>query len=196
MGHHHYSRIGIVRRGDCMFIEKARHLQNVRSIGGIVIDHNTSIKSSNNQIFSMTGDGNNDVQIPLVLMFKDEAFQLLNLLSHQSDLIVYIGEERRLAESFYEQIDFLDSIVPPFNQNSSRWIYGQLKSFEFYRNCRTIPMRLKSLEALIQSKFEVTSSIDTEKSFQIERFLEIGKYSKTRFLFDCCVLSHLNFHSE
>ena len=127
-----------------MFIEKARQLEFARSRGGIVIDHNNSLKASHGTIFSMTGDGQNNVAIPLVLIFKDEAFQLLHLLSREPNLIVYLGDERRLEESFYHQLDFLESLLPPFNQTSRRWNYGE--PFARWKFCPIVPSKLKPLE--------------------------------------------------
>ncbi len=146
--HHVHSRIGIIRRGDCMFIEKARYLEKSQAIGGIVIDHNISLKSSNGAIFSMTGDGNNNVNIPLVLMFKDEAFHLLHLLSKQPKLIIFIGDEKYLKESFYQQIDYLESLFKPITK---RWIYGESKLF---KQCSIISNKLKQLELSIQRQVE------------------------------------------
>ncbi|CAF3499124.1 unnamed protein product [Rotaria socialis] len=150
--HHHYSRIAIVRRGDCMFIEKARQLERVQAAGGIVIDHNTSIKASNGGVFSMTGDGNNNVHIPLVLMFKDEAFQLLHLLSKQPNLIVYIGDQKLLKESFYEHMEILESLLEPFNQTSNKWIYGQIEWLAKKQFCSRVPEKLKQLELTIHQE--------------------------------------------
>ena len=143
--HHHYLRVGIARRGDCLFVDKARQLQNAQAIGGIIIDHNTSLKSSNGSIFSMTGDGNNNVRIPLVLMFKDEAFHLLNLLSKYPNLIVYIGEANGLRENFYSQMDVLESFIEPFNQTCEKWIYGQTKWFERKILCSIVPEKFKTV---------------------------------------------------
>ncbi|CAF3510385.1 unnamed protein product [Rotaria sp. Silwood1] len=155
--HYLYSRIGIVRRGDCMFIEKARQLEYVQASGGIIIDHNISLKSSNGAIFSMTGDGNNNVHIPIVLMFKDEAFQLLHLLSKQPNLIVYIGEEKRLQESFYQQMDILETYFEPFNQTNRKWIYGEIEWLKKKNLCSIVPMKLKQLELIIHQE---NNSID------------------------------------
>ena len=129
-----------------MFIEKARQLETVHAIGGIVLDTNLSLKSSNHSIFSMTGDGNNNVDIPLVLMFKDEAFQLLHLLSKQPKLIIYIGDENYLSESFYQQMDYIESLIEPFNGRTDRWIYGQLVN----KQCSIVPNKLKQLELTIE----------------------------------------------
>jgi hypothetical protein len=149
-----YSRIGIARRGDCMFIEKARYLEQAHAIGGIFIDYNLALKSSNRSIFSMSGDGNNNIQIPLVLMFKDEALQLLHLLTVQPNLIVYIGDENYLMDSFYQQIDYLESLIEPFNQTTKIWIYGQVDLFKKNRQCSIVPNKLKQLELTIKRQVE------------------------------------------
>jgi len=130
-----------------MFIEKARYLEKAQAIGGIVIDYNLSLKSSNGAIFSMTGDGNDNVNIPFVLMFKDQAFKLLNYLSNQPKLIVYIGDEKFLKKSFYQQINYLESLIEPFNQTTDKWFYGQI--FKNHKQCSIVPKKLKRLELII-----------------------------------------------
>jgi hypothetical protein len=169
--------VGIIRRGECMFIEKARQLEYIHAIGGIVIDHDTSLKSSHGAIFSMTGDGINDVHIPLVLMFKDEAFQLLHFLSKYPNLIVYIGDEKYLKESFYQQMDILESFIEPFNQTSEKWIYGDMKSFEKMNVCPFVPKKLKQLELIIQQENEHTEieNISKQPVIQFEHIIEAGK---------------------
>lgn len=127
-----------------MFIEKARQLESAQAVAGIVIDNNSSLKYSNGALFSMSGDGHNNVHIPFVLMFKDEAFQLFNILLNQPDLIVYIGEENRLLQSFYQQIDHLETFIGPFNRTTDKWFYGQIKLFE--KQCSILPTYLKDLE--------------------------------------------------
>ncbi|CAF1229558.1 unnamed protein product [Rotaria magnacalcarata] len=172
--HHHYSRIAIVRRGDCMFIEKARQLERVQAAGGIVIDHNTSIKASTGGVFSMTGDGNNNVHIPLVLMFKDEAFQLLHLLSKQPNLIVYIGDQKLLKESFYEHMEILESLLEPFNQTSNKWIYGQIEWLAKKQLCSKVPEKLKQLELVIhqESDHVETEMLNNQPIIQIEHVID------------------------
>ena len=171
--HYLHSRIGIVRRGDCMFIEKARQLEYARAMGGIVIDHNTSLKASNGAIFSMTGDGNNDVRIPLVLMFKDEAFQLLHLLSHQPNLIVYIGEEKQLEESFYQQMNSLESLMQPWNGTSERWTYGHWPKTR--RLCAEVPMKLKALESIMRRNSQQQRESDRQSVLEFEHVIDAGK---------------------
>ena len=160
-----------------MFIDKARQLQNVQAIGGIVIDHDTSLKSSNGSIFSMTGDGNNNVRIPLVLMFQDEAFHLLHVLSKYPNLIVYIGEANRLSENFYQQMDVLESVIEPFNQTCEKWIYGQRKWFEGKNLCLIVPQKLKQLELIIKQEAHDAERKDTTKHpiIQFEHVIESRK---------------------
>lgn len=160
-----------------MFIEKARQLQSAQAVGGIVIDHNTSIKSSNGAIFSMTGDGFNNVDIPLVLMFKDEAFHLLHLLSKQPNLIVYIGEKKFLKETFYQQMELLESMVEPLNQTNEKWIYGEKKLFEKKKFCSIVPKKLKQLELFIRQEdnhLEI-ENIKKQSVIQFEHIIEAGK---------------------
>jgi len=108
----------------------------------------------------MTGDGfNNDVQIPLVLMFKDEAFQLLQLLSKHPNLIVYIGDEKFFKESFYQQMEFLESLIEPFNQTSEKWIYGK----ERKKFCPMISKKLKQFELALHQN---------DKQNEIEHFIQ------------------------
>jgi hypothetical protein len=135
-----------------MFIEKARYLEKAQAIGGIVIDYNLSLKSSNGAIFSMTGDGNDNVNIPFVLMFKDQAFKLLNYLSNQPKLIVYIGDEKFLKNSFYQQINYLESLIEPSIQITDKWFYGQI--FKNNKQCSIVPKKLKHLELIINRQIE------------------------------------------
>jgi hypothetical protein len=155
-----------------MFIEKARQLESAQAIGGIVIDHNTSIKSLNNGIFSMTGDGLNNLHIPLVLMFKDEAFQLLHFLSKYPNLIVYIGEEKFLKETFYQQLDILENLIQPFIQTSQKWIYGEKNLFKKKLFCPVVPKILEQLElAIYQDEIE---NISKQSMIQFEHIIEAG----------------------
>ncbi|KAJ8669869.1 hypothetical protein QAD02_001128 [Eretmocerus hayati] len=86
--------IGIVDRGSCMFVDKARRLQAAGAIGGIVLDNVPSSSLQNSPMFAMSGDGkgDDDVNIPLVFLFSVEASQLLQaIVSAQGPLTVTIG---------------------------------------------------------------------------------------------------------
>ena len=179
-----------------MFIEKGRQLQSVQAVGGIIIDHNTSLKSPNGAFFSMTGDGSNHVHIPLVLMFKDEAFQLLHLLSKQPDLIVYIGDEKFLQESFYEQMEVLESLIAPWNQTCERWIYGRQKR----RFCPLVSSKLKSFEIILQQGNEMEQFVQSQSVIQFEHVIEThGNKSAeeiTSELFASLNLTAMNFGEQ
>jgi hypothetical protein len=178
-----------------MFIEKARQLESVQAIAGIVIDHNTSLKSSNGGIFSMTGDGFNNVQIPLVLMFKDEAFQLLHLLSKYPNLIVYIGDEKYFQESFYQQIEFLESLIAPFNQTCKKWIYGRERN----RFCPLVSNKFKQFELVLHEDDNKQQYIQ-QPIIQIEHVIEAdGNKSAeeiTSELFASLNLTAINFGGQ
>lgn len=143
------SRIGIVSRGDCMFVEKARYLEKAQSIAGIVIDSNLKFPSSNIGMFSMNGDGNDNVHIPLVLMFRNQADQLTKLLFKSFDVIFYMGDEQYLKRSFYQQLDHLNRLIEP----SSPWIYGQIQPF--HQQCSVLSKQLKLFEEIIHQPIEI-----------------------------------------
>ncbi|XP_025420375.1 ER degradation-enhancing alpha-mannosidase-like protein 3 [Sipha flava] len=85
-------KIVLVERGDCMFIEKARKLQEAGAVGGIVIDNATDSSVITSRAFSMSDDGVDDVSIPLVFLFASEARPLLDMLNINPDLLVTISE--------------------------------------------------------------------------------------------------------
>jgi hypothetical protein len=185
-----------------MFIEKARQLQFVQAMGGIIIDHNTSLKSSAAAFFSMTGDGWNNVQIPVVLMFKDEAFQLLHLLSKYPNLIVYIGDEKFLKESFYQQLEILESFIEPFNQASRKWIYGEKYLFDTKNSCPIISKKLEQFQlAIHQDEDQIAmENIHKQPIIQFEHVIEAdGNKSVeeiTSELFASLNLTAINFGGQ
>ncbi|KAG1692971.1 ER degradation-enhancing alpha-mannosidase-like protein 3 [Nymphon striatum] len=80
--------IAIVQRGDCMFVEKARHIQKAGAIGGIVFDNHADTSSESSPFFSMSGDGSTDITIPMIFLFSVEAQLLLNKLKSDPLLLV------------------------------------------------------------------------------------------------------------
>lgn len=80
-------RIAIMERGECMFIDKARHAEAAGAVGVIIIDNNEGSSSDTQPIFAMAGDGsNNDVKIPAVLLFSEEGRILKNAIAAMEDL--------------------------------------------------------------------------------------------------------------
>ncbi|XP_064616048.1 ER degradation-enhancing alpha-mannosidase-like protein 3 [Liolophura sinensis] len=85
-----YGRIAILERGDCMFIDKARNIIKAGAIGGIVIDHNAGSSSETSPLFAMSGDGKQDVQIPMVFLFHKDGTELLEALQAHPEMEVIL----------------------------------------------------------------------------------------------------------
>ena len=68
--------------------EKARILEKAGAKGGIVVDNNKGTTSSNSPLFSMSGDGTDDISIPMVFLFSNDAKELLELLQSAAKIEV------------------------------------------------------------------------------------------------------------
>lgn len=84
--------IAIMERGDCMFVEKARRVQRAGAVGAIIIDNTPGSSAKNSPMFSMSGDGSDDIHIPTVFLFTQEARKLLQVLFRDPSLTVTISE--------------------------------------------------------------------------------------------------------
>jgi mannosidase alpha-like ER degradation enhancer 3 len=83
-------RIAITKRGDCMFVNKARNVEKLGAVGMIVLDNNPDSSASVTNMFSMSGDGTNDIQIPVLFLYGQEAATLMDVLKDYSDIIVHM----------------------------------------------------------------------------------------------------------
>lgn len=83
-------RIAIVRRGDCMFVQKARNCEKLGAAGLIVIDNDQESTASASNMFSMSGDGNNDVSIPVLFLYGVEGTTLLDVVLKHPDLVIHM----------------------------------------------------------------------------------------------------------
>lgn len=81
-------KIVLVQRGNCMFIEKARNVQKLGAIGLIVFDNVPHTSSSSSPLFAMSSDGPNDVTVPSVFLYSEEAKILINALEENPKLTV------------------------------------------------------------------------------------------------------------
>uniref|UniRef100_A0A9J8AKM9 alpha-1,2-Mannosidase n=1 Tax=Cyprinus carpio carpio TaxID=630221 RepID=A0A9J8AKM9_CYPCA len=104
-------RIALLQRGQCMFAEKARHIQKAGAIGGIVIDDNEGSSSDTAPLFQMAGDGRNtdDVTLPLLFLFHKEGNILLEALKEYREVEVLLSDKARdrgemLSETEYEKM--------------------------------------------------------------------------------------------
>ncbi|KAG7203501.1 hypothetical protein KM043_013559 [Ampulex compressa] len=87
-------KIVIMLRGSCMFIEKARRIQQAGAIAGVVLDNVPGTSAATSPMFAMSGDGKDvdDVVIPIVFLFSMEAIELRKaiIIAH-GDLSVTLG---------------------------------------------------------------------------------------------------------
>lgn len=90
-------RIALLQRGQCMFAEKARHIQKAGAIGGIVIDDNEGSSSDTAPLFQMAGDGRStdDVTLPLLFLFHKEGNILLEALREYQEVEVLLSDKAR-----------------------------------------------------------------------------------------------------
>ncbi|KAF4522599.1 hypothetical protein B566_EDAN003579 [Ephemera danica] len=85
-------RIAVMERGDCMFIEKARKVEQAGAVAAIVLDNTAGSSARTSPMFAMSGDGKNDIKIPLAFLFQQDAFQLLQALALDPSLRVTISD--------------------------------------------------------------------------------------------------------
>ncbi|XP_071490200.1 ER degradation-enhancing alpha-mannosidase-like protein 3 [Diadema antillarum] len=98
-GHLMQGKIIIVSRGDCMFIEKARQLEKLGAHGGIVIDNVPDTSSDTAAMFAMSGDGTDDVNIPMVFLFTKEGRILMDAIQdHKTVEVLLLDKAKTLAE--------------------------------------------------------------------------------------------------
>lgn len=63
----------VVQRGYCTFVEKARRAQTAGAVGVIVFDNDKTSSIHDQPLFAMSGDGTDDVTIPVVFLYATEA---------------------------------------------------------------------------------------------------------------------------
>ncbi|KAK6195946.1 hypothetical protein SNE40_001268 [Patella caerulea] len=93
-------KIVIIERGDCMFVDKARNLMHAGAIGGIVLDHNEGTSGEVQALFAMSGDGREDITIPMVFLFHKEGHDILTALQTFPDLQVLLTKLPKSQDSF------------------------------------------------------------------------------------------------
>lgn len=85
-------KIAIMQRGDCMFVDKARRVQKAGAVAGIIVDSILGSSAETSPMFSMSGDGVDDVKIPVVFLFSQDASNLLLSLSKDPLMEITISE--------------------------------------------------------------------------------------------------------
>lgn len=70
---------------------QARRLQAAGVVGSIVVDNVPGSAASTSPMFAMSGDGTDDVDIPVVFLFSQDAWQLLQALAKDPAMIVTLS---------------------------------------------------------------------------------------------------------
>lgn len=91
-------RIAIVERGDCTFVDKARRVQVAGAVAAIVYDNTPNTSIDNQQMFAMSGDGRDDVKIPVVFLFTKEAEVLRAAIKANAELEVTLRSAKDSAD--------------------------------------------------------------------------------------------------
>lgn len=95
-------RIAIVERGDCTFVDKARRVQAAGSVAAIVFDNTPNTSIDNQQMFAMSGDGRDDVKIPVVFLFTREAEVLIAAIRADPSLEITLRAVKELSDLHYD----------------------------------------------------------------------------------------------
>ncbi|CAH0546636.1 unnamed protein product [Brassicogethes aeneus] len=91
-------KIAIMERGDCMFVEKVRNVEKLGAIAAIIIDNTPGTSAVGSPLFSMSGDGKDDVKIPSVFLFTQDASKLRLALAKDPSIDVTIREMKSDTE--------------------------------------------------------------------------------------------------
>ena len=102
--------------------------------GGIVVDHNKGTTSSNSPLFSMSGDGTDDVSIPMVFLFSNDAKELLESLQSGAkvevalmDLLDADSKDAETVDDVHEAHD-ITSPVRSFLEKSKRQVENYFRN--------------------------------------------------------------------
>ncbi|XP_017471180.1 PREDICTED: ER degradation-enhancing alpha-mannosidase-like protein 3, partial [Rhagoletis zephyria] len=83
-------KVLIAERGDCTFVSKARLAQAAGALALIVCDNVAGSSGETQPMFAMSGDGINDVSIPVVFMYSQEFNKLANIIQRKPKMSVRI----------------------------------------------------------------------------------------------------------
>ncbi|CAH8490220.1 unnamed protein product [Schistosoma turkestanicum] len=117
--------IGVVRRGGCVFVEKAYHLAQAGAIGVIIVDNKPDTSSEFSPLFAMSGDNDefsDKIHIPVVLLMGMERDKLFNLMRTHWNLTnqpmhVMLTKEYDAAESFSSALWLSNKVNHHHKQN-------------------------------------------------------------------------------
>ncbi|XP_021495692.1 ER degradation-enhancing alpha-mannosidase-like protein 3 isoform X9 [Meriones unguiculatus] len=117
-------KIALIQRGQCMFAEKARNIQNAGAIGGIVIDDNEGSSSDTAPLFQMAGDGKDtdDIKIPMLFLFSKEGSIILDAIREHEEVEVLLSDKARDRDPEVENEDQPSSENDSQNQSAEQML--------------------------------------------------------------------------
>lgn len=86
------NKIVIAKRGNCMFIEKARKAERYGAVGLIIIDNVNESSYYTSPLFAMSGDGTQNVKLPSIFLFGKEGKYLIDNFQKYNEMIVFMGD--------------------------------------------------------------------------------------------------------
>lgn len=133
--------IVIMERGECMFIDKARRAQKAGAVAGIVVDNTPGTSAATSPMFAMSGDGTDDINIPVVFLFHEDAIKLFQALEQNTNLEVTISDMNHIknedkrsenflkgsAESATMEKDSAEAMLKKFKQSIQDFLRKQEK---------------------------------------------------------------------
>ncbi|GFT25682.1 ER degradation-enhancing alpha-mannosidase-like protein 3 [Nephila pilipes] len=192
-------KIAIVKRGSCMFIEKARNLEKAGAVATVVIDSAPLSSIRGSKMFSMDGHGKNDVSIPVVFLFTEEANILLKAFKERPDMIVGITDGSYMTDGFEEksqlqsstedaeslklsaEVEFVDSKPSPKPFKTDDFITAKIpKEYEKKVSVvskKDVQMLFKKVHNLKQLKMAIFRLISNHlESSKQDFYLEIARH--------------------
>ncbi|XP_020958288.1 ER degradation-enhancing alpha-mannosidase-like protein 3 isoform X6 [Sus scrofa] len=111
-------KIALIQRGQCMFAEKARNIQNAGAIGGIVIDDNEGSSSDTAPLFQMAGDGKDtdDIKIPMLFLFSKEGSIILDAMREYEEVEVLLSDKAKDRAAILKDPD-MENEEQPSSEN-------------------------------------------------------------------------------
>nr|XP_021187519.2 ER degradation-enhancing alpha-mannosidase-like protein 3 [Helicoverpa armigera] len=93
-------KFGIAKRGQCTFAQKVRNMQAAGVTLAIILDNVPDSTHESTALFAMSGDGNDDIEIPAVFLFSQEGRFLTDTFLAKPELTVTVGELKTLKATY------------------------------------------------------------------------------------------------
>ncbi|KAH9286040.1 ER degradation-enhancing alpha-mannosidase-like protein 3 [Echinococcus granulosus] len=116
--------IVLVKRGGCMFLEKAINVKQMGARGVIVVDSTPGTSSAKDKLFYMSGDAPDGtpprelMQLPFVFVFHEEGRALVSAMGRRWKLkrkpvLAMIAKKNDIPKILSQSLHYLDSISQP-----------------------------------------------------------------------------------